>query len=938
MPPPRLAGALAIWHGATRPRVVATLLGLAVILVADATPNGPLANLRNWVFDAYERSWPGTRPEHRILIIDIDGDSIRHIGQWPWPRDQLARLVETAGAARVIGIDLLLTEPDRLAGSGHETDAILAASLRLVPVVLAAAADPSNELPSQPMPATTPVFEAGDDPRAAVPHYRSVAWPRAALADAASGTGLITVPPEADGVIRKMPTVVSVGSVLVPSFGVEIVRVASRSDWIRLRAEWAGGCELEIGGRVTHTDKAGGVWPRYPVSPAILSVPADRVLSGEVDRAIFRDRIVLIGASAPGLGDAFETPLQRLESGVLIQAQLVDSLLAGNVLWRPAFAPALERLLAALLGIIVALQFGRVRDRVYAVLSGGAGILLVAGSFGAFAAGGLLLDATLPVVALLGTNLILLAERTHQEIRTRRKRESELANALREAEARADAENARESLAIALDAAQMGMWDADLIRGTSRRSPRHDEIFGYPGPPPEWDHQTLLACVVAEDQDAVARSLEAGMETGTLHFQCRVRRPDGGLRSIVVDGRVYRAEDGTPIRIAGVVTDVTERRRIEGALHQTQRLQTVGTIAAGVAHNFNNLLTIVLGNLDLASRQGSNIERLPLYLAAATMAAERGANLTWQLLAFARQQPLRPEPIEPSRQLRDLSTLIGESFPPNIAIEIDIPPDLWVVEVDPSELQFTLLNLTFNARDAMPNGGVLRVSARNQAVQDDRLGLAGRYVAIEIADNGCGIPSEILPRVFEPFVTTKEVGAGTGLGLSQVHGFVHQSGGAVDLESEPGRGTTVRMYLPTTAKAPTTAETSRGRKGGYRAMGTVLVVEDQPDLANLVGELFREWQLDIKVAHRASTALELLREGQKVDLVFSDIMMPGGMDGLELAEVMKKEFPEVPILLTSGYGDVTGNAVARGFHVVPKPYRMEELRMRLGGLLSTRST
>src|SRR5712672_710296 len=152
-----------------------------------------------------------------------------------------------------------------------------------------------------------------------------------------------------------------------------------------------------------------------------------------------------------------------------------------------------------------------------------------------------------------------------------------------------------------------------------------------------------------------------GRRATTSSLAIPVRRPDGGLRSIVVDGRVYRAEDGTPIRIAGVVTDVTERRRIEGALHQTQRLQTIGTIAAGVAHNFNNLLTIVLGNLDLASRQGSNIERLPLYLAAATMAAERGANLTWQLLAFARQQPLRPEPIEPSRQLRDLSTLIGES-------------------------------------------------------------------------------------------------------------------------------------------------------------------------------------------------------------------------------------------------------------------------------------
>jgi CHASE2 domain len=203
---------LAISHGATRARTVATLLGLAVILIADATPNGPMANLRNWVFDAYERSWPASRPENRILVIDIDDDSIRHIGQWPWSRDRLARLVEMAAAARVIGIDLLLTEPDRLSGNSHETDAILAASLRKVPVVLAAAANPSDELRSQPMPTTTPVFEAGDDPRAALPHYRSVAWPREAFTDAASGTSLITVPPDSDGVIRKMPTVASVGS------------------------------------------------------------------------------------------------------------------------------------------------------------------------------------------------------------------------------------------------------------------------------------------------------------------------------------------------------------------------------------------------------------------------------------------------------------------------------------------------------------------------------------------------------------------------------------------------------------------------------------------------------------------------------------------------------------------------------------------------------
>jgi adenylate cyclase len=342
------------------------LVVLTAILAADATPNGPLANLRNRVFDAYERHSPSSRPPRRTLIIDIDSDSIRHVGQWPWPRDQLARLVERAAGARVIAIDLLLTEPDRLADSDHETDAILAKSLRRVPVVLAAAADPAGTFtPHPPLLAATPVFETGGDPRAALPHFRSVAWPYAVLAGASSGIGFVTVPPEADGIMRRVPTIASVGSLLVPSFAIEIVRVARRADWIGLRTEPNGGRVLEIGDRVIPTDTAAGVWPRYSVNAVGLSLPADRVLDGEIDQDVFRDRVVLIGSSAPGLGDAFKTPLRPLQSGVAIQAQLVDSLLAGDLLRRPSFAPALERLLALVLAIAAMLQFGRMGDKAY---------------------------------------------------------------------------------------------------------------------------------------------------------------------------------------------------------------------------------------------------------------------------------------------------------------------------------------------------------------------------------------------------------------------------------------------------------------------------------------------------------------------------------------------------------------------------------------------
>jgi len=374
------------------------------------------------------------------------------------------------------------------------------------------------------------------------------------------------------------------------------------------------------------------------------------------------------------------------------------------------------------------------------------------------------------------------------------------------------------------------MWDADLVAGTWRRSARHDEIFGYAGPPSEWSPETMLGWVIAADRDLVARRLDTAMATGAVYFQCRICRPDGSLRSIVVEGRVYYAEDGTPSRMAGVVADVTEQRRTEEALQRTQRLQAVGSIAGGVAHHFNNLLAVVLGNLDLAARSKPETERIRPYLEAATAAAERGAKLTWQLLSFAGQQPLRSEPVAASDQLRELAALTGETFPEDIAIETDIPKDLWFVEIDPRELQLALLNLCFNARDAMPGGGIIRISAKNQTLQDDRLGLAGGYVAIEIADHGPGIPPEILPRVFEPFITTKEVGAGSGLGLSQVHGFVHQSGGTVDIASEPGSGTVVRMYLPA-ANAPAPTEASSGPEVTAGARYTQQVVESEPAFA-----------------------------------------------------------------------------------------------------------
>lgn len=380
--------------------------------------------------------------------------------------------------------------------------------------------------------------------------------------------------------------------------------------------------------------------------------------------------------------------------------------------------------------------------------------------------------------------------------------------------------------------------------------------------------------------------------------------------------------------------EIEERRRAEEALWQTQRLQAVGRLAGGVAHHFNNLLTAVIGNLDLAQRRAAGNSAIERPAAAAVRAAEHGARLTRQLLAFSRQQALHPEVIEPTRWLPDVVTLLRGTLRGNIRVEADIPPALWPLDVDPMELELALLNLGVNARDSMPNGGRLAIRAGNVSIKDSRLGLSGDFVVIEAEDSGCGIPSEILPQIFEPFFTTKEVGHGTGLGLSQVHGFTTQSGGAVDVDSTVGKGTTMRLYLPARRDAmQTNAAPAAPDVHEHPAHGTVLVVDDDVEIADLAAQVLESCGYTVKQTYRACQALDLLQRGDPVDLVFTDIVMPGGMDGLKLAEEVSALFPRTRILLATGYSEALEGAMAHGLRVIPKPYHARELCDCVTGLL-----
>jgi len=312
-------------------------------------------------------------------------------------------------------------------------------------------------------------------------------------------------------------------------------------------------------------------------------------------------------------------------------------------------------------------------------------------------------------------------------------------------------------------------------------------------------------------------------------------------------------------------------------------------------------------------------------------ATQRGESLTRQLLTYSRQQTLMPQVIDLAQRLPMLKELLNRSLRSDIDIKVEVPEEMCAVRVDPSELEIAIINLAFNAKDAMPNGGTLSIRAKPVTLKGDAgaEALSGEFIAIRVADTGAGIPPEILPRVFEPFFTTKEVGKGTGLGLSQVYGFAKQSGGTATITSTPGSGTAITLYLPRSHEQPVATVPPVPPKEEAGAAGTVLLVEDNSDVAEVASGYLRELGYRVRSAVDARAALAALRFDAGVDLVFSDILMPGGMNGLELARAINERYPGLPVLLTTGYSASVQDAVRQGVVVLQKPYNLEALRRHM---------
>ncbi len=427
-----------------------------------------------------------------------------------------------------------------------------------------------------------------------------------------------------------------------------------------------------------------------------------------------------------------------------------------------------------------------------------------------------------------------------------------------------------------------------------------------------------------------ARALRIAREQGRYEEEGWRVRKDGTFfwASVVIDP-IY--EDGRLVGFAKITRDITERRdaqlkieQMRKHLAEAQKLDALGQLTGGVAHDFNNILMIISGSLHFLRKSAIGDPKAQRAISAIDAATKRGAALTSQLLTFARRQSVNPEPIDVRERVQAIREVLETGAGSMVRLVFGLDDDLWPVTADISEFETALVNLVVNARDAMPLGGTITIAAHNAAGDPPH---TPDYVAISVEDVGQGIAPDVLDKVFDPFFTTKPVGKGTGLGLSQVHGFAHQAGGTVQVESEIGKGTKVTILLPRDRIGQAGDKASVPAVGGS---GVVLLVEDNPDVATVSTNLLEQLGYTVRRVPDADAALrELQRES--VDLVFSDIVMPGKMDGLTLAYRLRELRPELPILLATGYSDAAAH-VRGDFPILRKPYEIHELSQAIANL------
>jgi PAS domain S-box-containing protein len=440
------------------------------------------------------------------------------------------------------------------------------------------------------------------------------------------------------------------------------------------------------------------------------------------------------------------------------------------------------------------------------------------------------------------------------------------------------------------------------------------------------------------------RALELAIQKGRLDVEGWRIRKNGSPFFITGSVSAIRDDNGNLIGFANIIRDATERRDAQEKLVQAreqlamaQKMEAIGKLTGGIAHDFNNLLMIIGGNAQTFKRLLD--PKLPRAIEAIQTAAKRGETLTRQLLTFSRRQQLSPTVVDLTACIRNMRTMIESSLRGNIVYNEKIGSGASPVKIDQTELELAIVNIAVNARDAMPNGGTFTLSVRNVTANYELEGqdVKGSFAAIEFSDTGMGIPPNLLSKVFDPFFTTKEVGKGTGLGLSQVYGFAHQADGTVTADSKIGQGTKITVYLPLRSEKEIAAKEASVRSSSQTQRPTVLVVDDSAEVAQVTSSLFEDLGYDTVYRDSAEAALKLLADNPKFDLVFSDIVMPGTIDGVGLASEIRTRYPNMPVILTTGYSDAA-QAAPPNWRILRKPFDTDALREFIQDSVEVRMT
>lgn len=914
----------------------------------------PVVNLDQAVGDILTR-WAGPgRQSGQVVIVEIDDQSLNQFGRWPWPRRTLAQLAKRAfGAdAAAVVFDMMFPEEDAglpgpstgAAGAANNTnDESFAEALTGRPSVIGYTLKfdgggglSSCALQSLPLVVLGP-REAGRSP---LFQARSAVCSVAHIAAAAAATGYLNASPDSDGKLRRVPLLMELDNRYYPALALAALNVYRRPTTMGLVTDGFGVSELRLDSRAVPLEGHGFLRLRFRGARGTFPrVSAADVLANRASEGVLRGRVAVIGGSALGLRTASVTPVDAQFPAVEIQATVIDNLLEGDSFRRPGEAQSLELALALIAGLTATWFLASMRSLWVAMIT-----LFVV--LAAWIASGLLLVSTgnlispLPVSAVLAGALSALtivnyrverrrADLTQRRLATTTERSRD---ELRQSEYRYQqlVENVNDAIIL-----------VDLDSRLSFANRRFLELFGLDA---SQIPNVYLEDHVAPDWRPELRDRYSRLFHGdSTHEQIEYEgiRPDGT--------RIWLEALVTPVRFTGRITgaqaalrDTTERKRIEAQYLQAQKMESVGRLAGSVAHDFNNLLTVINGFSELVLQDMDDTDPSRESVEQIRGAGERATELTQKLLVFSRKQLAQLRVLDLNKEVAGTKNMIGRLIGADILLTTRLSPEPGFVMADPTQLHQVLLNLLVNARDSMPDGGEVVIETSSVEIGEDFMGTraslpSGPYVCLCVTDTGVGMSEEVKQHLFEPFFTTKAPGKGTGLGLATIQSIVQKCGGGIEVTSEVGHGSSFRIYLPRVepgsavqTSAPVSIAVTRGSE-------TVLVVDDQDPVRQLVSSILKVRGYHVLQASSGPAALALAQEySEPIHLLLTDVVMPQ-MSGRILADTLVASRPGLRVLYMSGYSgntlDDQGVALT-GLDCLAKPFTVATLAEKVQAALA----